>query len=44
MNDFGVDTLAIAESKLDDSFPSEQFNACNYKLYRQDRDSHGVES
>ena len=44
MNYFGVDILAIAESKLDDSFPSEQFNVCNYKLHRQDRDSHGVES
>ena len=41
MNDFGVDILAIAESKLDDSFPSEQFNVCNYKFHRQDRDSHG---
>ena len=35
-----VDIFAIAESKLDDSFPSEQFNVCNYKLYRRDRNSH----
>ena len=27
-----IDILAITESKLDDSFPSEQFNICNYKL------------
>ena len=36
-----VDILAIAESKLDDSFPSEQFNTCNLKLYRRDRNSRG---
>ena len=36
-----VDILAIAETKLDDSFHSAQFNMCNYKLYRQDRNSHG---
>ena len=36
-----IDILAITESKLDDSFLSEQFNTCNYKLYRQDRNSHG---
>ena len=41
MNEIGVDILAIAESKLDDSFPSEQFSIPNYKLHRQDRDSHG---
>ena len=41
MNEIGADILAIAESKLDDSFPSEQFSTPNYKLHRQDRDSHG---
>ena len=41
MNEIGVDILAIAESKLDDLSPSEQFSIPNYKLHRQDRDSHG---
>ena len=31
-----VDYLAISESKLDASFPSEQFPAQDYSLYRQD--------
>ena len=31
-----VDYLAISESKLDDSFPSAQFPAHDYPLYRQD--------
>ena len=31
-----VDYLAISESKLDDSFPSAQFPAHDYSLYRQD--------
>ena len=44
LNEFCVDILAIAESKLDDSFPSEQFSIRNYKLHRQDRHGHGVES
>ena len=41
MNEIDVDILAIAESKLDDSFPSEQFSIPNYKLHRQDKDNHG---
>ena len=41
MNEIGVDILAIAKSKLHDSFPSEQFSIPIYKLHRQDRDSHG---
>ena len=36
-----VDILAIAETKIDDSFPSDQFHMPNYKLYRQDRNCHG---
>ena len=42
ITEFQVDILAIAESKLDDSFPSQQFNICNHKLHRQDRDSRGA--
>ena len=41
ITEFQVDILAIAESKLDDSFPLQQFNISNYKLHRQDRDSRG---
>ena len=40
ITEFQVDILAIAESKLDDSFPSQQFNISNYKLHRQDRANH----
>ena len=36
-----VDIVAIAETKIDDSFPSDQFHMPNYKLYRQDRNCHG---
>ena len=39
ITEFLVDILAIAESKLDDSFPSQQFNISNYKLHRRGRDS-----
>ena len=35
------DILAIAETKIDDSFPHSQFHVPNYKLHRQDRNSHG---
>ena len=34
-----MDILAIAESKLGDSLPWQQFNISNYKLHRQARDS-----
>ena len=37
-----VDIVAIAETKIDDSFPSDQFHMPNYKLYRQDRNCHGA--
>ena len=36
-----VDILVVSESKLDDSFPSAQFQVEGYKLYRKDRDSNG---
>ena len=36
-----VDILAIAETKIDHSFPHDQFHMPNYKLYRQDRNCHG---
>ena len=36
-----VNILAIAETKIDDSFPFDQFHMPNYKLYRQDRNCHG---
>ena len=38
--DLHVDIFAIVESKLDDYFPLEQYNICNYKLHRQDRNAH----
>ena len=31
-----IDFIAIAESKLDSSFPMDQFRIKNYELYRQD--------
>ena len=33
--------MAIAETKLDDSFPNNQFKVKNYTLYRADRNCHG---
>ena len=36
-----IDIFALCETKLDDSFPSSQFSVCNFKCYRNDRDSHG---
>ena len=39
--DLDIDILVIAETKIDQSFPSAQFSVQNYKLYRQDRDDRG---
>ena len=39
--DLDIDILGIAETKIDQSFPSAQFSVQNYKLYRQDRDDRG---
>lgn len=36
-----VDILAIGETKIDDSFPNEQFYVQNYRLHRQDRNGRG---
>ena len=35
-----VDILAIAETKIGDSFLHDKFHMPNYKLYRQDRNCH----
>ena len=35
------DIVGISETKLDDTFPVNQFSIDNYKLYRQDRNSKG---
>ena len=39
-NDY-MDIFGLSETKVDDSFPSSQFNISNYKLHRQDRTSYG---
>ena len=39
--DLDIDILGIAETKIDQSFPSAQFSVQIYKLYRQDRDDRG---
>ena len=36
-----IDILGLSETKIDDSFPLNQFSIANYKLYRQDRNSRG---
>ena len=32
-----IDVLLISETKIDSSFPSEQFAIANYKIFRNDR-------
>ena len=39
-NEF-TDILALCETKLDESFPEDQFNIPNYVCHRKDRTSHG---
>ena len=36
-----IDIFALAETKLDDSFPCAQFEVQNYRLHRQDRNGKG---
>lgn len=36
-----LDFMAIAETKLDPSYPASQFQVQGYRQYRLDRDSHG---
>ena len=36
-----IDIFGITETKLDESFPRDQFKVNNFKLERQDRDSRG---
>ena len=39
--DLDIDILGIAETIINQLFPSAQFSVQNYKLYRQDRDDRG---
>ena len=36
-----LDILLLTETKLDDSFPDNQFTIEGYRLFRKDRNSHG---
>ena len=36
-----IDICLVAETKLDNSFPNQQFNISGYKLYRRDRNIFG---
>ena len=36
-----LDFLAIGETKLDGSFPDQQFTIDNFQMYRKDRNQHG---
>ena len=36
-----IDVLLITETKIDSSFPSEQFAIDNYKIFRRDRNCFG---
>jgi hypothetical protein len=36
-----VDIFILSETKLDESFPSSQFNVSNFSLYRKDRNKNG---
>ena len=31
----------LSETKIDESFPNQQFNISNYKTFRRDRNKHG---
>ena len=36
-----IDTYLLSETKIDETFPNEQFNITNYKALRQDRNKNG---
>ena len=36
-----VDGFGLSETKIDESFPTAQFNVPDFKLYPEDRDAHG---
>ena len=36
-----VDGFGLSETKIDESFPTAQFNVPDFKLYPEDRDVHG---
>ena len=37
----GFDNFLISESKLDDTFPNNQFKINHYKMFRLDRNRYG---
>ena len=38
------DIFLISESKLDDTFPNNQFKIDHYKMFRLDRNRYGIKS
>ena len=36
-----IDICLLSETKIDESFPNQQFNISNYKTFRRDRNKHG---
>ena len=36
-----IDICLLSETKIDESFPNQQFNISNYKAFRSDRNKHG---
>ena len=36
-----VDICLFSETKLDETFPNQQFKIHDYKMYRRDRNKHG---
>ena len=36
-----IDICLLSETKIDESFPNQQFNISNYKTFRSDRNKHG---
>ena len=36
-----IDICLLSETKIDESFPNQQFNISNYKIFRRDRNKHG---
>ena len=41
LNNGLVDVMGLSETKIDSSLMTSQFNVCNFKIYRKDRDSRG---
>ena len=41
LNNGFVDVMGLSETKIDSSFMTSQFNVCNFKIYRKDRNSRG---